>query len=233
VKKSLFSIVAVVLCLGIVGSSYAYFTDVETSLDNTFTAGTLGLEIWDGSSWGDAGPVAEWTMSDMTPGVNSASGKVDLREVGSITPHHLEITCSYTATEGPPTGDADTVDQNNPSTWDDFAKYIEITYLDYYDSSWHIKYDTFAGFYTTGSPPNPSGWVPADWQITDSDGVSGISLYDLLNDPLDNLPPPDYDTVGDVHFEMTVRFHEDAGNDLQGDILNLTMIFTLNQDVSQ
>ena len=42
-KKILFSLMAVVLCLGLMGGAFAYFSDVETSEDNTFSAGTIDL----------------------------------------------------------------------------------------------------------------------------------------------------------------------------------------------
>lgn len=50
-KRILFSLMAVVLCLGLVGGAFAYFSDVETSSGNTFTAGTLDLtyDIPDGN----------------------------------------------------------------------------------------------------------------------------------------------------------------------------------------
>lgn len=39
-KKILFTLMAVVLALGVIGGVLAYFTDVEISIANTFTAGT-------------------------------------------------------------------------------------------------------------------------------------------------------------------------------------------------
>lgn len=46
-KKILFSVMAVVLCLGLMGGAFAYFSDTETSSGNTFTAGTIDLEMND------------------------------------------------------------------------------------------------------------------------------------------------------------------------------------------
>ena len=56
----------------------AYFSDTETSTGNTFTAGTLDLEIDDANT-----NVIKWTMTNMHPG--SQSWKVfKLTNVGSL-----------------------------------------------------------------------------------------------------------------------------------------------------
>jgi spore coat-associated protein N len=231
VKKLLILALAMILALGMMGGAFAYFTDTETSSGNILMAGTLDLKIKGAAGWGDVGPVGEWTMSNMAPGVNTEFGSVNLRYEGTISGHHIEVGCTYTATEGAPypgdTGTPDVVD--TAADPDSFAKYVEITSFDYYGSGWHIKYVKGVGYFTSGTVPTVDGKVDADWEI-DPHGDGIISLYDLYLDPLDNLPPP---TIADVGFDMTVKFHENAGNDLQGDALNVIVTFTLNQDVSQ
>ena len=228
-KKILLSMLATFLVIGLVGTStFAWFQDTETSTGNTFTAGTLDLKIYDGNTWGDVGPTAVWTMSNMVPGETTDSGMVMVKWQGSVTPHHMEITCSYTATEGDPYGPGTPDTVNTAADPDSFAKYVEITSFDYYDGSpsWHIMWDG-TKYSTSDNPPKPSGWAVADWQITDKNNDGIISLYDLKYDPLTNLPPGTQNEV--IHFEMTVRFSSLAGNDLQGDTLNVTMIFTVRQ----
>jgi predicted ribosomally synthesized peptide with SipW-like signal peptide len=236
-QKVLFSLLLIGLVAAMAGAgTLAYFFDTETSTGNTFTAGTMDLQIRDFTSaesgtWQD-GVTATWTLSDMIPGTSTVFGQVELRNVGSLQADHLEITCDYTATEGAPTGDPDNVDTSaNP---DSFARYMEITYARYQDDLWY--YDLLAGEkYTRPTTTDPWSLAATDnkWMIEDqpyqgvTDGI--ISLYDLKNDPLDDLTPPD----GDTQFEMRLKFHQNAGNDLQGDTLDLTMIFTLNQDSSQ
>ena len=232
-KKFLMLAMAVVLALGMMGGAFAYFTDVETSTGNTFTAGTFDMKIKESGSgvWEDGINIPVWHMEGMEPGVSYDYGAIDLKEYSSIVADHLEITCSYTAAEGDPTGDMDLVDQDNPATWDDFAKYMIITNLVYKDSTWQIVYDG-TSWGTLGVPPYPPGYSPGDWVVDDTtDGVFGVSLADLKNDPLDNLPPPE--GLLEPEFDMTLIFSTDAGNGLQGDTLDLTMIFTLNQDASQ
>lgn len=230
-RKFLFLILAVVLALGLIGGAFAQFSDTETSTGNTFTAGTLDLKIKGAPGWGDVGPEGEWSMSNMAPGVNTEFGSVNLRFEGTVSGHHMEVSCTYTAAEGDPfpgdEGSPDTVDTDADP--DSLAKYVEIISFDYYGSGWHIKYVKGAGYSTTGTVPVVDGKVDADWQI-DPHGDGIISLYDLYLDPLDNLPPP---TTADVAFDMTVKFNEGAGNDLQGDTLDAEIFFTLNQDISQ
>jgi predicted ribosomally synthesized peptide with SipW-like signal peptide len=233
VKKFLILALAIVLALGMIGSAFAYFTDTATSSGNTFSAGTLDLKIKESGSgvWQDGITIPVWHMEDMVPGVSYDYGAIGLKEFGSIVADHLVITCSYTCTEGPPTGGMDTVDQDNPLYWDDFARYMIITSLVYKDSTWQIVYDG-TSWSIIGAPPYPPGYTAGDWEVNyTTDGVSGVSLADLKNDPLDNLPPPE--GLLEPEFDMTLMFSSDAGNDLQGDTLDLTMIFTLNQDASQ
>ena len=49
---------------------------------------------------------------------------------------------------------------------------------------------------------------------------------------MDNLPLVQSGTQFG-RLDMIVQFNPDASNDFQGDTLNLTVIFTLNQDASQ
>jgi hypothetical protein len=53
--------------------------------------------------------------------------------------------------------------------------------------------------------------------------------YSQGGNGVDDLLPP----YGVWHFEMKIKFDEDAGNQFQGKTLDLTMIFTLNQDAGQ
>ena len=44
-KKILFAVIALVLCLGMVGGAFAYFSDTATSVNNTFSAGDVDVTI--------------------------------------------------------------------------------------------------------------------------------------------------------------------------------------------
>jgi len=63
-KKLLFAIMAIVLCVGLVGGAFSYFTDTVTSNSNTLQAGTLDIQIANpGGTYGN-GPV---TASFVSP----------------------------------------------------------------------------------------------------------------------------------------------------------------------
>ena len=74
IAKSL-AMIALVAALA-VGATGAYFTDSETISGNTFTAGTLDLQI-------NAPTSAVWTMSNMSPG-DSTTGTLSMTNVGTL-----------------------------------------------------------------------------------------------------------------------------------------------------
>lgn len=210
-RKFLIPALATALVIGLViAGTWAFFSDTETSSGNTFTAGTLVLKLKVNGGWVD-GVTATWTGTNMAPGDDLSSAAIWLRSFGTIGPDHLEVGCSYTSTESPA---------------DNMAKYLEITLLRYENDGWYINGLTGERREIVGDTLIDSS---EDWKVDDTDGVGGVSLYDLKADPLDNLPPPD----GSHGFTMGLKFNENAGNNLQGDTLNATLIFTLNQDASQ
>ena len=220
-RKLLLSMLATFLVIGLVGAgTFAWFQDTETSTENTFQAGTLNLKLWGPNGWTDDGLTGTWTMPEaMIPGVTESNlGSVDLRQFGTIAGTSLEISCDYTVTEvwqEPDTEDTSLVPVN-------FAKYLEITHLRYEDSDWYINGLTGEKIdYSTNNVLATS----EDWKVSDTDGVGGVSLFDLKVDSLINLPPPD----GTHKFSMKLKFHADAGNNLQGDIFNGTIKFILHQ----
>lgn len=87
-SRVLVSMLVIGLIAGLVGAAtWAYFSDVETSSDNTFTAGTLNLQV------GDSDPTTvQVTLSNMYPG---QSGAYDwaLKNTGTIA-GSLDITFS-------------------------------------------------------------------------------------------------------------------------------------------
>ena len=87
-KKIVGLTIAVLLIIGLVGAgTYAYFSDTESSTNNTLTAGTLDLNI-------DGGNIAvtTFTASAVAPG-DSGSGNSTLANVGSMS-GELDVTTS-------------------------------------------------------------------------------------------------------------------------------------------
>jgi predicted ribosomally synthesized peptide with SipW-like signal peptide len=208
-KKLLLLTLALLLVAGMAGAgTFAYFSDTETSTGNTFTAGTLDLKIKDGGEWWSDGiATAEWALSNMKPG-DTAYGSVDLKNFGSVYANHVEIACDYTITD-PPGPESDT--EENTSA-DKMAGEMVITTMIYSYNADEVD------------------CLP---RITDANGNGVKDLYDLkASGGVDDLPLVQSGTQFG-RLDMIVRFDPNAGNDFQGDTLNLTVVFTLNQDASQ
>lgn len=102
-KKILFSLMAIVLAVGIVGAgAFAYFSDVETSSGNTFTAGTLDMQIANSNpTWSD-GVIATWQSPlNWAPG-EVVTATLSLRNIGNegsrwvaIDPTNLTGTAGF------------------------------------------------------------------------------------------------------------------------------------------
>ena len=207
-KQTLISVIVIGLIALTAGAgTYAYFSDTETSTGNTFTAGTMDLKIKDGGEyWTDGITTAEWTLPNMLPG-DSTYGSVSFKNVGSIYADHMEIGADYTITD-PPGPESDT-QENTPA--DDMAGNMTITVMEYtYDST---KIDC----------------LPL---IANMNGNGVKDLYDLKYGGVDGLPLAQSGEQP-AYIDMLVQFNPNAGNNFQGDTLNLTMIFTMNQDASQ
>jgi predicted ribosomally synthesized peptide with SipW-like signal peptide len=89
-KKILFSIMVIALVGVLIGGGiYGYFSDVETSAGNTFTAGTLDLEVDNENPWTST-PI---TVSNMEPGAAASPVDITCENVGNLAGDlYLKIT---------------------------------------------------------------------------------------------------------------------------------------------
>ena len=221
-KRTLTAIVLIGIVALLAGAGiYAYFSSTRTSTDNMFTAGTLDLKVSRSSlgPWTD-GVTGTWTLSNMKPGDETPTGSVFFKNFGSVASSTMEITCSYTVTEEMPRTESDT-DPHTDEHPDEMAKYMIITTMIYRNDRVNINCSTGYDSY--------SKQTKDDWKINDANGDGKISLYELKLDPLINLPSPDTQPNKITQLDMSIKFDENAGNDFQGDIFDLTMIFTLKQ----
>ena len=94
-RKILGLTIAALLLIGAVGgSTFAYFSDTESSTNNTLTAGTLDLNINGGDT-----AVTTLNVSDVAPG-DSGSASSTLANVGSLEGELDISTSSVTNTPG-------------------------------------------------------------------------------------------------------------------------------------
>jgi len=203
-----------------VGSSFAYFTDVEISNNNIVIAGTMDLKISDRNEPFQDGVSGTWCMTNMVPGTTTVGPfAVNLQNSGTTEANHVEIIFSHTIDE---TANPVEPDNDPISTPVKMARWIEIIRMEY------EGVDFVADFYNN---------VPAH----DTNGNGFLDLEDVTLPPysgdgglLDNLmgvPPPN--NCGTTSLTMKLKFNAGATNDIQGDILNTTVYFVLNQDASQ
>ena len=83
-KKILGLTIAALLIIGLVGGgTWAYFSDTETSTGNTFTAGTLNLELTDTVEDGTDGETLTWVFTDLYPG-DTDKATLTVKNTGSI-----------------------------------------------------------------------------------------------------------------------------------------------------
>jgi predicted ribosomally synthesized peptide with SipW-like signal peptide len=228
-KKILLGVLSFLLAISIISSTLAYFTDVESSSNNTISMGTLGLQICDDGTWYPDdwcdGLDQTWTMGPMEPGVSYVTNDVALREVGTIAGNHVEITVSSAIDEQitPPGVNPLLADSNPASQPQDLGKWLEVTSMLYSgdDLIWRITSLDF----TPGWDINGNGWLDMD-DLVRSPAIAAD------HGPLDDLLPPNL-TGGEGSFYMTVMLHSEATSDIQGDLMTLIVSFSLNHNPDQ
>lgn len=100
-KKILGLTIAALLIIGMVGTTtWAYFSDTETSTENTFTAGTLDLELTDASEDGTDSETQTWVFANMEPTDTGGATLTVNSKAGSIDGYVDLSTISVTDAEG-------------------------------------------------------------------------------------------------------------------------------------
>jgi predicted ribosomally synthesized peptide with SipW-like signal peptide len=75
-KKILLLLMAVVVCVGLIGAAFAYFTDTQSSAANSFTAGTVKLTL--------SGDLANGiSLGNMAPG-DTYTGNINVTNSGTL-----------------------------------------------------------------------------------------------------------------------------------------------------
>ncbi len=192
----------------VVGATFAFFSDSGTSSANTFSSGTLNMQLSDGNQEDLDSVTGTW-------GLNSAPGDIftgDLRitNVGSVSANHVELKFTNGVTEavsGP--GTVSTVPMD---------RVLEITTL---------------GWDSDGNGSPETDLLPG---VVDTNGNTIKDLDDLetqVADDFDNLSFGGTQTADHV-LRIAGRFSPTLGVDQhQGDSVNMTLDVTMNQDSSQ
>ncbi len=218
-KKTLFTVMAVALCLGLMGGAFAYFSDVETSTGNTFTAGTLDLVLSDLGETDQNGVSATWVSpANWAPGGPEVVAELTMKNIGSIGGifglvrgiNLDEADNGYNEAEG-------------PSSLNNIADHIYLTTLSY--TEYGVYYDVL-GYFTT----------------VFGDGIAPLTLKEFATSPYSMVfwigawPPPDYLPAGSTRVEkikLGFTFESGAGNAYQSDIATFVLNVGTVQDTSQ
>ena len=109
-KKILVSFMTIALVSALIGGGiYAYFSDVETSTGNTFTAGTLDLNLDGGNT-----NVVKFTVDDVKPG-DSSGGTWTVANVGNMD-GYLDLESISVSEDIGTTTDPELADEVPPGT---------------------------------------------------------------------------------------------------------------------
>jgi predicted ribosomally synthesized peptide with SipW-like signal peptide len=94
VRKFIFALLATLLALGVMGGTFAYFQDTETSTTNSFTAGTLDLQVvspYGGEPFGGFAPtiyngedIQGISLDCMVPGGPPIGWRMHVNNLGCI-----------------------------------------------------------------------------------------------------------------------------------------------------
>ena len=207
-KKILFSVMGVVLCLGLMGGAFAYFSDVETSEDNTFTAGTIDLAL-NGEN-PKTGPI--FTFSDIKPCEELAPITIRLENVGNnegvlytcIKYNELDNARDTDPTFEYAAGDSGSINAAWELTADQFAAILYVAAVTY-QYRWPADPERQPEGYIGSVHDDLPNWLLIDTYYGNQDGY--VSLYELKK-----VSPIPYDTNNDplpatASIEYIVTFH--------------------------
>jgi predicted ribosomally synthesized peptide with SipW-like signal peptide len=241
-KKVLFALIACVLCAGMVGGAFAYFTDVEKSTGNTASAGTIDIQLADNNQgFTNAGVTASFNIGPLAPGQTATTGAIAIKNVGSLAISEVYARfAGLTETDGTPGN----IEGNVPGTCD-ISKYLILQ--NYQESGDGVNWAVEDFTDTVNANAYLAYWNGTDgsnWNLGAGAGLAedgSISLADLvaanafgsgdhlttfrLFDGGNYLPTPCLPTGGIVYVKFTFKLVESVPNSYQGDSATYTVDF--------
>lgn len=189
-KKILISILTIAFAASLsVGATSAYFSDTETSNGNTFTAGTLDLNIDGGNT-----NVVKFTVNNMRPG-NQPKNGFTLANVGSINGYldmeNISISNNENGCVDPEIDAGDTTCDTPGAGQGELQDVVNLTlFIDYGCDGWIstgdvVFYNDYAGNlpgnFELDEPLNAGNTVCVEalfdwWSTTDDDKAQGDDM---------------------------------------------------------
>jgi len=223
-KKLLFSLIAVITVIGLVGGAFAYFTDVENSNDNVITAGTLDMQIQDN----DEGPldgavVASFNSpSGLAPGQEFTTDPVTFSNVGSIDIRYIFGKFDVTSVTEP--GMAQQIVLKSYAQKSSNGAWVGADDETLVDGWWVESFDT------TNANAYLNYWgLPEDGSISLADLEAGTPAGDSVKtgmwffDSQNNDKP--FPVGGTAKLKFTFEFLASATNQYQGDSVTFDVYF--------
>jgi len=208
VKKILFVLMACVLCVGLVGGAFAYFSDTETSTGNTFTAGTMDLQISKdgGVNWYNDNTMTWSAPTGWAPG-DTTTLIVDIKNMGTTgaliggvggsnlyNPDGLANVINITELDATEYGYGDWMGAPVSGYWDTvFGDGVApLTLKEFVNSTFSAKFF--------------EGWPPLTTDYLDPNGSESKRI------------------------KITFEFDPDAGNEYQGKTATFDLDFSITDD---
>jgi predicted ribosomally synthesized peptide with SipW-like signal peptide len=202
-KKILLSLLTIALVSTVAfGATRAYFSDTQSSVNNTFTAGTLDLQLANANGGWSNDVSSTWSSpANWAPG-DTVTSSIYLRNVGSIP---AMAVYAYWNNLIDPSG---------------MSNYIQVTWL---SDSTDITTNNIAAFVTYYDNPLHGG--NNDGKLELSELVHGVGSVKtpppfqarFYADALETYVTPVLPANGGTfEIRMGYKFMETAGNDLQG-----------------
>jgi len=193
-KKILIISMACVLCLGLIGGAFAYFTDTETSSNNNFTAGTNDLQISNGGGWVDSDIVLASAVN-MAPGVEVGPFDIWFKNNGTMD-GKVRVTFSYDNYDATAYGEFVAGDV----TGEAYAKKLIVT-SSTMDTGTDNKAPGWAGAMVSANP----NAVADGWVVVNGTGylptIFGLSQPSMVLKFTEAYPTEDVWSPGEFHYE--------------------------------
>ena len=214
-KKIIISLSVIgVIAVAVIGGTVAYFTDTETSVGNTFAAGTIDIEVDGENPWTETETL---NVSDMKPSQHEYTEYV-IHNVGE-NPANIFKTISNIREDDGQVSESECTDAGG--AWEGEGECSNYTSKD--DISSVVKYDMSVWVYNEN--PEDSQAKPIWWQVIYTDGM-GETLKSIENvDVLLGMLPAGW------YMKVQQSYHMDgeAGNEYQGDIMNFDITLKAEQ----
>lgn len=199
-KRILVSLMAIALVSALIGGGiYAYFSDIETSAGNVFTAGTLDLNLDGGNT-----NVVKFTVDDVKPGANGG-GTWTVANVGNMD-GYLDLESIGVSEAIGTTTDPELADEGGPDTTQ-LGNYLMVhMFIDANNNgSWDSGETDIFG--TNASPAAINtilGNYALDLSLAANGGTNYITLLWSVGATVDNSIQGDSVTL-DITFELQQR----------------------------